>query len=80
MFKVNFEHISDFFSSIFIINTRLFFINNASLKSFAKNQAKAKQHPEAELFAFLIHVIIQECTKMYKKQVRKNVRKTSSSV
>ena len=46
----------EFFTKFFLSNTRL---------KLAKNEAKAKQHPEAELlliwklFTFFIHVIIQ---------------------
>ena len=53
------------------------FISNARLK-LAKNQAKAKQHPEAELLLFEIFLLssstlsskcIRRFQKIYKKQV-----------
>ena len=48
------------------LTTRFFFISN-SLK-LAKNQARTKQHPGAELllfFAFFIYVIIQKYKEIF---------------
>ena len=48
------------------VNYTFFFISN-SLK-LAKNQARTKQHPEAELwlfFAFFIYVIIQKYKEIF---------------
>ena len=57
------------YTRFFINNT---FISNARLK-LAKNQANAKQHPEAELLLF-------ENYSLFFSRYSKNVQKTSTSV
>ena len=70
---------------LFIIHTRFLsrsktFISNAKLK-LAKNQAKAKQHPEAELLLFENYWISwSTLSSKIIKAILKNVQKTNTSV
>ena len=68
-----------FYIRFFIIST---FISNARLK-LAKYQAKAKQHPETELFLFENYSLSSSTTLSSKNNIGdilKNVQKISVSV
>ena len=56
----------------FVSNT---FINNAKLK-LGKNQAKAKQHPEAELFLFENYSLLSsKLSSKNSRDILKNIQK-----